>query len=485
MRIAFVFLGILWSMAASAQRNPSLAASSWPIYHGSTYATASAWSGPGDVSQVQRVRNQGGFLEKTVSPWTVFPAPYASGAQAVLTTPTAGVAKYLLDGDRFEPVDFLRLDRGLLDFDWTIAVLRDGTALVTERRRNAFVLVGDAYPSPEAPLAVKRRITVDAARYGTLTAHFTVAYDGRAIALTDANRLVAVDLDAGRVLADLALPEGSGVSYHNSFPIDERGRVYLATQQTMVAIDWTGRRFRLAWEAPYDMRGPGCEDVPPKSLREEVVSVARGERCTGTGTTPTLIGSPDSGVVVVVDGHAPRNRLVAFWRGDPPRGWRPVADPTDPGRVLDRRVAGVIELPLSTPEGEGFTAENSPAALGHRIVVAQWAGFRPRRSSPRGVQRVDWEARARRFRLVWANPEAAFNGVPTIACTQGTRCRAYGMGRLGPRYVYQVLDLDTGRETSRLDLGRRAGVLDQGNNHAVADDGSIVYGGQRELVRIR
>jgi len=470
-----------------APRNPFLAASNWPIFHANTYSTASSSTGPGAVEEAQVV----GALTQPlapayVSPWTVFGPRYADGSQPVITTPNNGVAKYLVTQAGLQPVDFLPLERDVADFDWALLVRANGEAVVTEKRGNNIVLVGDAQPGdPRSPLAVKRRISVDPAVHGRLLAHHSLAFDGTLIVLTDANRLIAVDLDAGRVIAGFDLPSDSGASFQNSFPIDETGRIFVAAQNLAVAVDWTGTGFRLGWTAPYDMRGPGCENVPPdRSREEEARAVALGLPCTGTGTTPTLLGSPESGIFVIVDGHQPQNNLVAFWRGEPPADWTPLPDPVRPGRFLDRRVAGVFALPYSTPDGEGFTAQNSPAAFGNAVVIAQWAGFSPDATPPTGVQRVDWLPGQRRLSLVWANPSILFNGVPTIACRSGT-CAVYGMGRYGDRYAYTSLDLATGAETGRINLGASDDVLDQGNNHAIADDGSIIYAGRRALVRVR
>jgi len=413
--------------------------------------------------------------------------PYADGSQAVITTPDDGLAKYLIDGERFEAVHFLPLERRTLDFDWGILLLENGLGIATEQQRERFVVFGDAQPGdPRSPLEVKRTIPVDEATFGKIGAHFTLSPDGRLIVLTDKKKLLAIEIETGRILSVFDLPETAGISIHNSFPMDETGRIYLSAQTKMAAIDWTGQGFALAWTASYDMRGPGCEDVDPdRRLFREAIAVARGETCTGSGTTPTLIGTPQNGVAVIVDGHSPQNNLIAFWRGEPPADWEALDDPTGRSAKLDRRVAGVFPLPYSTPEGRGYTAENSPAALGAGIVIAQWAGFAPRRNDPRGLQRVDWNPEARALELRWANPDIHFNGVPTIACETLRSCQAYGMGRYGGRYQYTSVDFETGRETGRIDLGRDDSVLDQGNNHAVANDGSIVYSGKYQMLRVR
>ncbi|AWW73732.1 hypothetical protein CD351_04760 [Erythrobacter sp. KY5] len=471
---------------SAAPRNPFLAGSSWPIFHANSYATASARIGPGPVQEAQIIGSLTSLIAPVyVSPWTVMGPIYGDGSQPVITTPNNGVAKYLINGDDFRAIDFLPLNRDPLDFDWGLLLLANGNAVVSERLTNSIAIVGDIDPAnPTSDLEVKRRIAVNRNLYGNLLAHHSVAFDGTLIALTDANQLIAIDLDQGQVISNFELPGDSGASFQNSFPIDQNGRIFVAAQNLTVAVDWTGRAFRRAWEAPYDMRGPGCEDVPPdRSREEEILAVANGETCTGTGTTPTLIGG-DSDVMVIVDGHSPKNNLVAFWRGAIPADWSALPDPNKAGEFLDRRVAGVFALPYSTPDGDGFTAQNSPAVFDTAIVAAQWAGFQPGANAPRGVQRVDWLPNLRRFRLVWANPSILFNGVPTISCVRSD-CHTYGMGRYGNRYQYTSIDLETGEESGRVDLGIDPNVLDQGNNHALADDGSIVYSGRRTMIRVR
>lgn len=467
-------------------KNRHLAASTWPIYHANNYASASVLDTPAvDPVAFQTVdnlthRRLGGG---SVSPWTVLRPPTADGRQVVLTTPVNGIGKYIIEQGRLQPVHFLPLDRRAMDFDWGIVLLADGSALVTEKRQGRFAVIGDENGDPRSKLKVLRRIAVDAHRYGVLTAHFTIGYDGTVIALTEKPALVALDPQTGRVLASFNLSKELGLTTHNSFPIDERGRMYLVGQQAMFAIDWDGRELKLAWQASYNMRGPGFENVGDRGKLRDIIGVARGEAGTGSGTTPSLIGEPQTGVVVVVDGHSPRNHLVAFWRGEIPRDWQALPDPHNSQRLLDRRVAGVIALPHSTPEGEGHSAENSPAVLGNAVVIAQWAGFKPDGTPPRGVQRVDWNAQARKFELVWANPDVHLNGVPTIGRGPAGP-RVLGMGREGDRYIYSVLDLGSGQLVRRIDLGSDDSVLDQGNNHVIAADGSILYGGKGKVVRL-
>lgn len=468
-------------------RNPHLAASTWPIYHANNNASASVLNTPPvDPVGVQTVDNltHRRFGRGNVSPWTVLRAPLPNGTQVVLTTSVNGVGKYVIEQGRLRGVHFLPLERQFTDFDWGILVMADGSALVTEKQHNRFAIVGDERDDEVlSPLTVRRRIPIDLDRFGRLTAHFTMSYDGTIIALTEKPMLIAIDPERGAVINSMRLDEEVGLATHNSFPIDERGRIFCVGQSVMFAVDWDGHAFSLAWQAPYNMRGPGFEHEFERSKRRDVIAVARGAKGTGSGTTPSLLGDPRTGVVVVVDGHSPRNHLVAFWRDEIPRGWQPLTHPSYPRETLDPRVAGVVALPHSTPDGEGHTAENSPAVLGNTIVVAQWAGFRPDATPPMGVQRVDWNPLTRRLDLVWANPDVHINGVPTIGRGPDGP-RVFGMGRDGDAYVYSVLDLKTGELVRRIDLGHNDTVLDQGNSHAIAADGSIIYGGKGSLVRL-
>lgn len=470
------FAGAALQVRGEPPVNPALAESTWPIYHRNSYAQASGALpalGPQDRISAQFLPSAPGGT----SPWTVLLPVYADGRQATIGSTRQGIVKHVIDGARMTQSSYLPLPRKRFGFDWNLAILRDGSIITTASQENAFYLVGDREANcPDCPLAVKRRIVVPR-EVGEITVQFTIAYDGTLIALLDKNRVAAISLATGAVLAVLHLPIASNdVSFHNAFPVDETGRIFLASQAAVTAIDWRDNTLRVAWSAPYDFRGPGCEGRNNMSRLREAIAVATGQKCTGTGTTPTLIGDAKNGVVVLVDGHAPQNRLVAFWRDEIPAN-----APGVPG--LDRRVASVAALPYSTPEGAGFTAENSPAAVGSSIFVAQWAGFSPRCDAPRGVQRVDWLPDQQKLSLIWANPNAHFNGVPTASSTTGL---VYGAGYAGSHcdFRYRGLDIATGEIRMDTTLADSRDFVDQGNQHTIAADGSILYATANGVVRL-
>ncbi|MEM8984082.1 MAG: hypothetical protein AAGC71_13710 [Pseudomonadota bacterium] len=465
--------------AQQAPANPFLADSTWPLFHRNNYAQAAGYLPalqPGDAIGFQRLENPKGGT----SPWTVVGPPYTDGSQAAFGSVQKGVVKWLLQGERFEQISYVPLPRGRFDFDWYVTVLASGEIVTTNIKENALYVLRDERPDcPRCELVVDRKIEVPQS-VGKLTIHFSVSYDGHIIILLEDNKIAAISPLTGDVVATGRLGSaGAGYSYHNAFAIDENNRLYISSQQGVIALDWTGAQFATAWEAAYDFRGPGCKEPRRPSRFRERLRAIRGKNCTGTGTTASLIGTPESGVVVMVDGHAPNNSLVAFWRGAIPRNWDGL-----PGE--DRRLAGRIALPLSTPDGEGYTAENSPAVLGHSVFIAQWAGFNPDCSPPKGVQRVDWLESERRFALVWANPSVHFNGIPTASSATGL---VYGTGRGdGCTYAYRGLDIDSGELRLDVPLNDDKAFTDQGNQQTIAADGSIIVGvrkGQLRLYRQR
>lgn len=461
--------------ASMVPSNAYLADSSWPLFHRNSYAQAS-----GDLDAVsnshllgfQRIDNP----ERGTAPWTVFLAPYSDGSQAAISNTQKGVVKWLLHGESFSQVSYRRLARKRMDFDWNVAALASGEIVVTSISDNRFYLLADERPDcPHCELEVKRIFEMPQS-VGQLTIHFTISYDGHILVLLEGNQIAAVSLADGAVVAKSAIGKsGNGYSYHNAFATDESGRIFISSQQGVSAIDWDGTSFIPAWEASYDFRGPGCREPRRESRIRERLKTIRGKKCTGTGTTPSLIGSAKKGLVVMVDGHSPRNNLVGFWRNEMPAGWRGKAG-------QHRRFADRIPLPNSTPDGEGHSAENSPAVIGNSVFVAQWAGFRPDCTPPKGVQRVNWSPTAHEFELAWVNGDVHFNGIPTVSSKTGL---VYGTGRgVGCTYAYTGVDMDTGEVRFSLPLGDDDAFTDQGNQQAVANDGSIVVGVRRGTLRV-
>jgi hypothetical protein len=478
--IALVSL-VLSSTLAAAQSsqqpptNPYAADSPWPQFHRNGHAQASTpLPGPqvGDSLQAQAIafpRSVGTPTQMHVS------ERYPDGSRTLWSTTLNSIVKARVRGETFELAHIRRIHEGPgLTAYWNMQLARGNQAFVPDPRTRALLRFGDSDPkNPMSPIRLQARFALPASLPGKPIV-LNLSYDGWVIFLTDAGWLGAVKqdfsawraFDLGRAIDDTTV--------HNSFPLDENGIAYFVSFKAMQAVQWTGSGFRVLWRTPYDFRGPGCPPVSASKLRE-VIRVFRGEGCTGSGTTPTLMAIDDDRLVIAVDGHE-KNRLVAFWRDAIPAGWEGL-----PGQ--DRRVAAIVALPYATSAGDGFTVENSPPAWNGDIVVAQYAGFNPKCDSPRGVQKLHWDSVANVFRIDWTRADVQFNNVMTISAGSGL---VYGVGLgKGCRHIYRGLDLASGATRIELPLGIGRGYLDQGNTHALLDDRSIVFGTTNGMMRIR
>ncbi len=457
--------------------NPALADSPWPIFHRTPYATASTplrGPEPGEPVAVQYLRTP----QARVSPWSLLSSAYPDGSRAVWGATSTHVFKALLDGPTFELVDDVRIDRTPLEVHWNAVLLRGDRLLVPDRdQRRLLVYVDERPGDPRSPIRLERTYDLPDAVPGK-SSGLTVAFDGHVVFQTDEGFIAAVAPDFSHVtvadLRDFGFSERD-FSTHNAYSQDGEGGFYVVSGEAMTKLVWDGQQFSLGWRAPYDFRGPGCEGQSPGDVRE-VIRTFRGEPCTGSGTTPTLIGTDGDQLVVVVDGHQPQNHLVAFWRDGVPPDWNGL-----PGQ--DRRVAAVTALPFATPDGEGFSTENSPTAWGYDVAVAQWGGLSPDCSPPAGVQKLRWSPASRTLDLVWANGDLHVNSVMTYSDGSGL---LYGSGRDPATcgYTFYGVDWQTGEVRLRVPMGEGGAFLDQGNQNTISDDRSVVVGTEDGIVRI-
>ncbi len=455
-------------------RNSFLADSPWPIFHRNTYAQASsALRGPepGDRFNVQfRVtpKNIG-------SPWTVLGERYGSGERPVYGSSSTHLFKGLVLNDRFEIVDGIEVNPNPLALNWNLLVIAGNRVILPDRDRRRFLKFADrAAGVANSPMRLEAEFKLPEALRGKAGA-LTLSYDGKLIFVTDEGMIAAMNTEFDRIVTfDLRAALGGEFDLHNNYPIDQSGNLYFTTGQRMINVHWDGQAFSLAWAANYDFRGPGCSKTSPGALRD-FLAVARGEPCTGSGSTPTLMGvSAMDRLVLVTDGHQPQNHMVAFWRDAIPADWHGL-----PG--FDRRVAAVTALPYSTPDGPGYSNENSPVADGYEIAVAQWNGFEPPCEPLRGVQKLRWDPTTRTMPVVWATDRVNFNNVLTYSAGSGL---VYGSGRRGCRYYFWGLDWQSGDVKLEVPLGADERWLDQGNGLALNDDRSIIFGSAKGIVRI-
>ena len=469
---------LLVAAAAATQplvpANPSHAVPLWSVYHGNSYAQASTPARgpePADVLQAEYV--SAGAVDGP-SPWTLLGVPYPDGSQPLWGATLNFVTKAILDADgtlRF--VDAERIDFNPFSVSYNALALADGSFLTTDSDDRRLLRYGDAVPGdPDSPIALLGELPYPDGVDGT-AGNLNVTYDGWIVVPTDDGRLFATRPDFGEVRVSDFQIGGGDVFYHNAFSLDEAGGLYLIAGQGMAKVHWTGDGFELAWEVPYHFRDPGCPE--PTGPAQELKWTLEGNPCSGSGTTPTLVGvEGEDELVVVVDGHQPNNRLVAFWRDEIPADWTGLSG-------VDRRVAGIAAAPFATAEGRGFNTECSPTAWGYDIAFAQWGGIDPEDPLP-GVQKFRWDPADRTLDLVWATDQATMNNVLTYSDGSGL---VYGTGLADGVYTFYALDWQTGEIALERPLGPDRAYLDGGNQVVVLSDRSVVYGsGEGGLVRI-
>ena len=263
---------------------------------------------------------------------------------------------------------------------------------------------------------------------------------------------------------------GEGEEITNQFPVelasDGSNLAYFALENTLVAMR-------------YDPRSNALHPVGEAEVRYR----AR------TGTTPTLVDTPDGRrLIVTVDARCAVAKVFT--------GAIRCADDARPSElvVLDR--TNLSAPPLRVPLPDIFdTVENSPASYSGDVVVANYSGYSPdgkkdgRRDFARGVALMRWNGRT--FAPVWVRDDIQISGVPTISAGSGMVYSSGGEAD-GNTYVYG-LDLATGQTRMRALAGpsentsrkRKDGVFDAGNNILVNDDGSAIFPAGETLVRVR
>ena len=472
----------LLAPAASAQApvpvNPSVAQWPWGVYHANSYAQAStAQRGPerGDVLSAEHL--PGGRINKA-SPWTILGVRYADGSQPIWGATLTHVIKSVQRPDgRVEVVDTERIDYNLASVNYDLIALQNGKVYVVDPVKKRLLRYADATPGdPDSEIALDATFDYPD---GTdiFAAHLNVTYDGWIVVPGESGQIIAIAPDFSDYrLGTFPVAEGDIVG-HNAFPVDQDGGIYLSTQKGITKLRWTGDGFETLWRVEYRFRNPGCSE--PESPREDLERTLTGDPCSGSGTTPTLMGvGPDEDrLVLVIDGHQPNNRMVAFWRDGIPDDWAGLDG-------YDRRVAAVTPLPYATAEGDGFNVENSPTAWGYEVATAQWNGIAPKEDPVPGVQKLRWSPQTRTLDVVWATDAVALNNILTYSDGSGL---VYGTGLAVGTDVYHFYALDwaTGAVVLDLALGDGDEFIDGGNQLTMLGDRSMVYGsGSAGLVHV-
>ena len=313
-----------------------------------------------------------------------------------------------------------------------------------------------------------------------------MTFDGWLIVATEHGYVAAVKPDFSEVHTVRMLhsegaedkstgPAGKGW-VRNAFAIDDDGGIYIASQEHMHKVVWTGDKLSTdkadgAWTSPY-LNSWGQ----------------------GTGATPSLMGfGEEDQFVVITDGENLMN-VVLFWRNDIPDDWQPVDG------APDRRIAGMLPANMGDPELPALQSEQSVIVMGYGALVVNntprnipW--YLPERAStlmismlgsnpdyqPYGVQKFHWNPEKQRLENSWVNKQVSSPSTVPMASLDANR--VYLIGARDNQWTLEALDWTSGESDFHYVIGgQRYNVLFSGT--LIDEDGRIHYGTPWGRVRL-
>ncbi|HQR03553.1 MAG: hypothetical protein JSR19_01910 [Proteobacteria bacterium] len=337
---------------------------------------------------------------------------------------------------------------------------RDGNFYVGGK--TGLTAYGDRHPGdPDSPIAVRRTWTLPAGVKGPLVG-INMTYDGWLVLVTEDGWLMTVSRDfrfhhlmrlphaeeeAATQNAKMAAEGRTGYGWvRNSYAVDEHGGIYIAANNWMMKMVWTGKALSAAtrdgaWVVPY------------------ANSTGR-----GTGSTPVLMGfGKDARLVVITDGDDLMN-ITYYWRDAIPSDWQ--------GRAEwgDRRIVAKLPVNLCDPARRALQSEQAVVVAGHDAFVvnnepASYPPGFPHRYgalllsllgddpayTPHGMEKFTWDPQARQARSAWCNTEIASpNAVPFASLGSGL---VYTTGVRDWQWTLEAIDIASGRAAFHYVMG--------------------------------
>ncbi|WP_250439677.1 hypothetical protein [Caballeronia sp. AZ1_KS37] len=275
-----------------------------------------------------------------------------------------------------------------------------------------------------------------------------VTYDGKFVVASNVS-ISVFDRSLEGQPQTIRFAPGEFVS--NSFAIDQKGGIYIASNRVMHKVVWTGTKLSEdeadgAWKAEYEHG-----DQPP--------AVKFGD---GTGSTPTLMGFGDDQdkLVVITDG-ANRMHLVAFWRDQMPAGWKQIPGTKSP------RIAGQIGITagLKHPpkfvqseqsvvvNGYGAFVVNNVAEKGHPDKLVDVLSLGPVNKPASGAERLEWDPKKHAWRSVWTRDDVV--SISMVPSTSSASNMVFVNGYY-PKTGWEItgMDWNTGKTVHRVSFGQ-------------------------------
>lgn len=477
----------LFAMQTAAQvhpesppQNPYLAHSIYPIGHG-TSAQQDTVAPAGPLSTTRR-------LTKAEIDYThLGPAhfgssissPYADGRRVIWSNGLNGVFK--ADHESFQVIAHLatpgasnytpeHADKKIARFDKstkglfsiiagmrTASMLRDLSSVYTlldkdnryyigDKAGKIFVYGDSVEGNPNSPISLLDQVDLDDQVTGFLMG-MNMTFDGWIILATEHGYIVAIsrDLKQQKIIrlhhSEGAEDKATGPTGYgwvrNGIAIDEAGGLYVASQDHMHKVIWTGERLSVdeadgAWTAEYP-NGTGD----------------------GTGATPSLMGFGEEDRFVVITDGDPLMNVTLFWRDDIPEDWQRQDDATS------RRIAGRLPANMDRPALDAIQSEQSVVVAGYGALVVNnnarnvpwylptqavrllvsYLGSDPH-YQPYGIQKFEWNPQARKLEAAWVNNEISSpNCVPLVSAGSD---RLYLVGARDGDWTLEAIDWTTG-----------------------------------------
>lgn len=433
--------------------NPYLADSPWPMSHRNPYCQASSPL-PGPEAGGTRLATE--FKCAGMAPITLcYSNPYHDGRRVIWGSSITAIFKA-------DPTDaclnVLRcvpksLSRDPISGAYTL-IDRDNNFYVP--KNTTIEMYTDAIPGdPSSSILLKGSYSIPQGCLRNPDEHIVglnLTYDGYLVWVTSHGAVGVVSRDFSKGFYHL-LAEDESVS--NSIAVDEDHGIYIVTSRFMHRLQWTGAGISNcpadgAWRASYET-GP---DVP-----------LPGRLGTGSGTTPTLMGSGCMDKFVVIADGRELMHLVLFWRDEIPQDWQAI------GSGIDRRIAAQIPITFGNASKRKSTTEQSVLVRGYgAAVVSNDYGRLPQTDSlpgflgkmnitltnlwpyaPYGVEKFVWDPCTREMYSAWANPSISCpNGIPTMSSASGLM---YCWGQRNSIWTLEALDWKTGESVFHKYLG--------------------------------
>ncbi len=345
---------------------------------------------------------------------------------------------------------------------------------------------GDEDPKvSRSPIVKLREFQLPAEATGPIMG-LNMTYDGWLVAATEHGYMAVIKRDfSEHHLVRINHSEGAedkttgrtGYGWiRNGFSIDKDGGIYIASQQHVHKVIWTGTKLSIdpadgAWSEPY-LNGWGH----------------------GTGATPSLMGFGDEDQFVVITDGEPQMNVVIYWRNAIPKNWQQIDS------APSRRIAGMLPVTMDDPELTEIQSEQSVVVAGYGALVvnnnarnAPWylpkqvatllisfLGSNPN-YQPYGVQKFQWNPDARAFENAWVNKEVSSpSSVPMVGVGSNT---VYLIGARDNQWTLEAFNWSTGQSEFRYVIGgQRYNVLFAGT--LLDEDGRIHYGTPWGRVRL-